>query len=89
MIHCHLYGTEGCHLCEEAKDLIQQYRNRNADRFSLKVIDIANDEALLNNYGIRIPVLKNLQNNLELDWPFNAQQLNNFMANSEFKKIDP
>lgn len=39
------------------------------------VVDIASDEALVDRYGIRIPVLVNRATDQELGWPFQYQDL--------------
>ena len=48
-----LYSTSHCHLCELAHTHLLHL----PDGFKLEVIDIADDEALLAQYGLRIPVL--------------------------------
>jgi len=62
-----LYATSGCHLCERAADLI-----RGAVAVPFRMVEIADDENLLERYGVRIPVLRRLDTNEELDWPFDA-----------------
>jgi len=47
-----LYGTTYCHLCEEAEALLQSIG------VEAEHIDIAEDDALLEKYGVRIPVVK-------------------------------
>ena len=50
-----LYGKAGCHLCEEARAVVERVR---ADRpFELREVDITLDAALHREYGERIPVL--------------------------------
>ena len=44
-----------------------------AAKIDLKVTEIANDERLVEQYGIRIPVLASL--NRELGWPFELEEL--------------
>lgn len=39
------------------------------------VVDIASDAALVDRYGIRIPVLVNRTTDQELGWPFQYQDL--------------
>jgi hypothetical protein len=50
--------------------------------FTLAVdaIDIADDEALVEKYGIRIPVLKRARDGEELGWPFGEEQLARFIC---------
>ena len=73
-----LYSTVGCHLCEQAKvilwPLLLQYQ------FRLNEIDIATDDALIEQYGTRIPALGVANHTTELNWPFNAQQVDEFFA---------
>ncbi len=61
-----LYGTEGCHLCEEAAFVLMRLRLEWQD------IDIAGDDALLDRYGSRIPVLRRADDGSELEWPFDT-----------------
>ena len=50
-----LYGRPGCHLCDEARDLLLRVR---ADApFELREIDIERDDELFKRYLERIPVV--------------------------------
>jgi glutaredoxin len=50
-----LYGKPGCHLCEDARAVIDRVR---ADHeFELKEVDITLDPGLFRAYGERIPVV--------------------------------
>jgi glutaredoxin len=70
-----LYSTEGCHLCEQAYELCQQAGIGAA----LRIIDIAEDEQLAQQYGVLIPVLaKSAQE--QLFWPFDLTQLKEFIG---------
>jgi hypothetical protein len=62
-----LYGTKGCHLCDEAEVLLTQAQM--AVAFQWQYIDIALDDNLVKKYGIRIPVLEKETGQL-LNWPF-------------------
>lgn len=64
-----LYGTTGCHLCDEAEKILGQLAA--ARSFHWRYVDIALDEALVEKYGVRIPVLK-APNGQELGWPFSV-----------------
>ena len=68
-----LYGTEFCHLCDEAKAILRE------TRIEAEHIDIAEDDELLEKYGIRIPVLKRMDNGAELGWPFDAVTVSRFL----------
>lgn len=50
-----IYSRPGCHLCEEAKDVIEQVRKRYG--FDLQLINIEDDAALEQAYGTEIPVV--------------------------------
>lgn len=71
-----LFGTEACHLCEEALTLtLQQIKNLD---ITFNNIDIVGDNALEELYGLRIPVL--VHGGQELCWPFTAEQCAAFIA---------
>ncbi len=73
-----LYGTDGCHLCDDAAALIVAV----STGLPLNVFqeDIAESEALVEQYGTRIPVLRHDGSGEELDWPFDAGQLRRFLT---------
>ena len=71
-----LFGTSACHLCEQAEHMLADLGM--AAEFSK--IDIADDDMLLQRYGIRIPVLLRHHDQAELGWPFQATQLAEFTA---------
>ena len=68
-----LYGTEFCHLCEEAEAIL-----RKAGVAAIPV-DIAEHDGLLEKYGARIPVLRRVDNDAELGWPFDAVAVARFL----------
>ena len=74
-----LYHTDGCHLCEQAEQLLKPLLS-SADE--LQLIDIMSDDALILEYQISIPVLKNQQGQ-QLFWPFTASQAQQFLAQAE------
>lgn len=67
-----LYGTAGCHLCEEAADLLE------ALSLPARSIDIAGDDELMARYGVRIPVLRR-SDGAELGWPFGLAEVREFV----------
>ncbi len=69
-----LYTTEGCHLCEHAEQLLAQLK-QSETQLQLTPVDIATDEALVELYGIRIPVVKNELTQDEIGWPFDLSDL--------------
>ena len=51
-----LYGKPGCHLCEEARTVVEQVRAEHP--FEPKEVDVTLDPELHRAYGERIPVLE-------------------------------
>jgi glutaredoxin len=51
-----IYSKPGCHLCDEMKAVVRRAVQRRAD-ISLEEVDISSDAALLERYGMEIPVL--------------------------------
>ena len=62
-----LLGTSGCHLCDRAEVLLTQAASARA--FTWRYHDIALEDALVSQYGERIPVLL-LPDGRVLYWPF-------------------
>ena len=54
-IRIDVYSRPGCHLCDEAKEVIDRVRSRHL--FDLNVINIALDPSLEAMYGAEIPVV--------------------------------
>jgi len=50
-----IYSRPGCHLCDDAKAVIEKVRSRYS--FILKQINIESDPALEQAYGTEIPVI--------------------------------
>lgn len=72
-----LYGTLGCHLCELAEQLLLPYV---AAGWQVELVDIAEDDALLAQFSLLIPVLEDVATTRHLAWPFDAHALKNFLA---------
>ena len=70
-----LYGTRSCHLCEQAGTMLYEAG------VTAEYIDIAENEALLEKYGMRIPVVRRVDSGTELDWPFDESALNELTGN--------
>jgi len=68
-----LFGTEGCHLCEEAENILRQTQVPFEQR------DILYDDEEQQRYGIRIPVLRHCGSGRELDWPFDLETAQAFI----------
>ena len=54
-IQIDIYSRPGCHLCDEAKDMIERVRLRFP--FAVRIINIADDPELEKTYGEQIPVV--------------------------------
>ena len=51
-----LYGKPGCHLCDEARAVVERVRAHHP--FELREVDVTLDPELHRAYGERIPVLE-------------------------------
>ena len=69
-----LYQRDYCHLCDQALAVMAEARAPDFD--SLWVDD---DEALEQRYGTRLPVLRDSHDGRELDWPFDAAAVRDFV----------
>jgi len=74
-----LFTTLGCHLCEEAERMLATVACSQSFTLTVDAIDIADDEALVEKYGILIPVLKRGRDGEELGWPFDEELLARFI----------
>ncbi|MEE9413134.1 MAG: glutaredoxin family protein [Methylococcales bacterium] len=74
-----LYGTEGCHLCDEARELLDLVLSHQGKSINYPYIDIAEDDQLLELYGESIPVIKAIQSSKEIYWPFDSRKLTEFL----------
>lgn len=75
-----LYTTLGCHLCEDAATLLRQYSTE-VRNIEIVAVEISDSDNLIEQYGIRIPVIAVANKDEELGWPFDAEQLNKFLVN--------
>jgi arsenate reductase-like glutaredoxin family protein len=73
VVHLNLYSTTNCHLCEEADDLLKSLNLQY--NFISTNIEIAEDIKLLALYELKIPVLKRIDNNQEIYWPFSIDEI--------------
>lgn len=74
-MHLILYQRDDCHLCDLALEVLAQAR---APEFDSVFID--EDEALEERYGTRVPVLRDEGRGHELEWPFDAARLQDFLG---------
>jgi hypothetical protein len=71
-----LFGTMGCHLCEEADVIVAACDTKNT---VIESIDIAEHEQWQDKYAIHIPVLYHPETEKELGWPFTQNQVQNLI----------
>lgn len=69
-----LLTTAGCHLCEQAQQVIA----RAAPQAEIELVDIGDDDALIEQYGELIPVLRH--GRAELRWPFSLLDVRSFLS---------
>lgn len=70
-----LYERPGCHLCDEAWELLAALGVADA----VQGVDIDGDVELGVRYGLRIPVLERADG-AALDWPFDTEAIAAFLA---------
>ena len=71
-----LYSTVGCHLCEQALEVMGPLV---AGNYQINEVDISESDELMERYGIRIPVVARQDNGRELGWPFDHQLFSDFL----------
>jgi hypothetical protein len=77
MVYLVLYQRDDCHLCDQALDVLAQAHAPDFD--SVWVDDSAE---LTDRYGTRVPVLRDLRDGRELDWPFDETAVRGFIGQS-------
>lgn len=75
-----VYGTVGCHLCEQAEALLTVVLERRGLNPRVSSVDIADHDELQNRFGEKIPVVERLDTGGQLDWPFGASELDDFLS---------
>jgi glutaredoxin len=71
-----LFSRPGCHLCEEALEMIEQLNLK----ITLTESDITEDPGLEQRYGVAIPVLRHDRSERELAWPFGPEDVKNLIV---------
>jgi hypothetical protein len=74
-----LYGTSGCHLCEEAEAILDYCLQAASSPSRFQTVDIATNSELMERYGLLIPVLRNDDSGNELNWPFGPEEIRKIM----------
>lgn len=73
----YFYTTLGCHLCEQAAELLSD--SSISKYVQVEARDIADSDSLVQRYGEKIPVLLRLDTREELCWPFDKLLLKKFI----------
>lgn len=74
MNHVRLYTTAGCHLCEQAHEMLKQLAaDENLD---ITLVEIGDDDQLTERFGTAIPVVE-INHGTMLFWPFEQTDLAN------------
>ena len=68
-----LLSTDGCHLCEVAKSLLDGMN------LEYEVVDIIEEQQLVDLYGDKIPVLMAEGTESALFWPFEQDQIKQYI----------
>ncbi|MEQ6887894.1 glutaredoxin family protein [Halomonas sp. CS7] len=76
MIRLKLYTTLGCHLCEQLEALMVTLCDT---PYRLERVEISDDDALVERYGVRIPVLVD-EAGQELDRGMQPERLAEWLA---------
>ncbi len=71
-----LYQRDDCHLCDLALEVLAAAR---APEFDSVFID--GDEVLELRYGVRVPVLRDQDSGVELEWPFDVERVQAYLHN--------
>ncbi|WP_417597419.1 glutaredoxin family protein [Oceanospirillum sp.] len=74
----YLYTTLGCHLCEQALAIVHPLIAE--EGMVLELVEISEKEALVERYGIRIPVIRLADQEEELGWPFDAEAARRYLS---------
>jgi predicted DCC family thiol-disulfide oxidoreductase YuxK len=67
-----LISGPNCHLCDQAKEML--YPLLEANNIQLNELNVKDDAALFEQYGLRIPVVI-FADGSEKGWPFTAAQI--------------
>jgi len=78
-----LYTTSGCHLCEEAEALLEPVlvyiEQETGQGIRLRGQEISESVAMVDAYGLRIPVIQLEGAAQDLGWPFDQAQVYQFI----------
>lgn len=67
-----LISGPNCHLCDQAKQMLKPLLEEK--NIQITVLNVKEDQALFEQYGLRIPVVI-FEDGREKGWPFTAAQI--------------
>jgi hypothetical protein len=73
VINLTLYSTSYCHLCEQAETLLLKLTLEHD--LMWQSVDITDNANLYELYELKIPVLKRVDTDTEICWPFNEDDI--------------
>ncbi len=73
----YFYTTAGCHLCEQAEEILRTLPKKL--NVSWESVDISESDILISRYGTRIPVLHVVSTGMEKGWPFSKEEILNWL----------
>ena len=79
-----VYSREGCHLCEDMLDALQQFKNELA--YTIKVYDIDDDPVLLERFNVLVPVVF-LRNHEIMRYQFELATLKEALVDRHFLEV--
>ena len=79
MLNLLLLGTSGCHLCEEAEAIIASCQ-LDKHKVSIEMLDIVEQDQYQAEFSLFIPVLYHPYSLKRLNWPFDAEQVHEFVG---------
>lgn len=77
-----LYTTLGCHLCDQAALIIADVQAKHLPALQVEAIDIADHDDLVEQFGIRIPVVLLEHRHSDLGWPFDEARLIEYLGDT-------
>ncbi|MFP4147397.1 MAG: glutaredoxin family protein [Halorhodospira sp.] len=80
--HVILYTTAGCHLCEQAGALLEQYAAY--ARIEMRELDILDTHPDNTELHAAIPFLEHPASGARLFWPFDAAQLHRWIQHEAY-----
>lgn len=69
-----LFATDGCHLCEDATQILSDLG------VDFQMSDIMDKAEWQEKYALKIPVLWQIDSENQLDWPFDRLAVENFLS---------